>query len=57
MAIKFVNIEPEGHPKPKRSRQADAPAPSREPDAGALKEPVDPELPHAKPTPKMRGRK
>ncbi len=57
MAIKFVNIEPEGHPKPKRSRQADAPAPSREPDAGALKEPVDPELPHAKPAPKKRGRK
>ena len=57
MAIKFVDIEPEGDPKPKRSRQADAPAPGREPDAEALKRSVDPELPHAKPAPKKRGRK
>ena len=56
MAIKFVDIEPEGG-KPKRSEKADAPPPEREPDAEALKEGVDPELPHAEPTPKRRGRR
>ena len=56
MAIKSVDIEPEGG-KPKRSEKADAPRPEREPDAEALKEGVDPELPQAKPALKRRGRK
>lgn len=55
MAIKFVDKEPKGELK--RSGKADAPPPEREPDAEALKESVDPELPHAKPAPKKRGRK
>ncbi len=57
MAIKFVDVESEDAGKPKRSKQADAPPPTREPDAEALKASVDPELPFAKPAPKKRGRK
>ena len=57
MAIKFVDIEPEDTGRPKRSEKADAPPAKREPDAEALKPSVDPELPHAKPAPKKRGRK
>lgn len=53
MAIKLVDIEPEGD----RSKKADAPPVKREPDAEALKDGVDPELPHAKPESKKRGRK
>lgn len=57
MVIKFVDKEPENAGGPKRSEKADAPPPEREPDAEALKGSVDPELPHAKPVPKKRGRK
>jgi hypothetical protein len=57
MAIKFVDIEPGDAGKPKRSEKAEAPPVKREPDAEALEESVDPELPHTKPAPKKRGRK
>ena len=57
MAIKFVDIEPEDAGKSKRSDNASVPPPEREPDADALKPSVEPELPHAKPKPKKRGRK
>ena len=53
MAIKFVDVEPEGD----KAKRADAPPVTREPDAKALKASVEPELPHAKPAPKKRGRK
>ncbi len=57
MAIKFVDVEPEDAGKPKRSEKADAPAVKREPDDEALSSSEDPELAHAKPAPKKRGRK
>ena len=57
MAIKFVDIEPGDGGKPKRSEKANAPPAHREPDAEALEASVAPELPHAKPAPKIRGRK
>ncbi len=57
MAIKFVDVEPEDAGKPKRSEKADAPAVKREPDDEALSSSEDPELAHAKPKPKKRGRK
>ena len=57
MAIKFVDNEPEDVGKPKRSEQADTPTVKREPDAEALSPSVDPELSHAKPAAKKRGRK
>ena len=56
MAIKFVDVEPEAE-KPKRSKQADAPAVKREPDAEALERPVTPELAGLQPKPKSQGRK
>jgi hypothetical protein len=57
MAIKYVDIEPEGEAKPKRT---DKPRPRPEPVAedGAATAPSGaPDLTHAKPTPKPRGRK
>ena len=57
MAIKYVDIEPEGEAKPKR---IDRPKPRPEPvadDAGPMPPAEAPELTHAKPTPKPRGRK
>ena len=57
MAIKFVDKEPEGEGKPKRSHKAEAPPTTREPDAEALKASISPELPFAKPAPKKRGRR
>ncbi|WP_165359729.1 hypothetical protein [Lichenibacterium minor] len=56
MAIKFVDIDSEDGGKPKRAEKAEAPV-TREPDAEALKDSVNPELPHAKPKRKKRGRK
>ena len=53
MAIKFVDKEPEGD----KSKKAAAAPVKREPDAEALDASVEPELPHAKPAPKKRGRK
>lgn len=56
MATRFVDKQPDDAGKLKRSEKADTPPPEREPDAEALTESVDPELPHAKPAPKQHRR-
>lgn len=55
MAIKFVDIEPEGEGKPKRSEKTSAP--QAKVDVPAAEEPGASPLPYAKPAPKKRGRK
>jgi hypothetical protein len=55
MAIKFVDIEPEGEGKPKRSEKAAVP--QARGDVSAVDRPGVSPLPYAKPAPKKRGRK
>lgn len=57
MAIKYVDIEPEGEAKPKRTEKA-RPRPEAVTVEGPAEAPAEgAELTHAKPTPKQRGRK
>lgn len=55
MAIKFVDIEPEGVGKPKRSEKATAP--QAKADVPPADGPGVSPLPYAKPAPKKRVRK